>query len=99
MKTLWQIWKVLKELLSYEGRSVAKSGSPREILKAAYATYDYIDEDIWLEMLRARNDMTHIYNGEAARQMVKVILEKYIPVFVEMRERIEKDYGKIVSDL
>ena len=92
-------WKVLKELLSYEGRSVAKSGSPIEILKAAYATYDYIDEDIWLEMLRARNDMTHIYNGEAARQMVKVILEKYIPVFVEMRERIEKDYGKIVSDL
>lgn len=92
-------WKVLKELLSYEGRSVAKSGSPREILKAAYATYDYINEDIWLEMLRARNDMTHIYNGEAARQMVKVILEKYIPVFVEMRERIEKDYGKIVSDL
>ena len=92
-------WKVLKELLSYEGRSVAKSGSPREILKAAYATYDYIDEDIWLDMLRARNDMTHIYNGEAARQMVKVILEKYIPVFVEMRERIEKDYGKIVSDL
>ena len=92
-------WKVLKELLSYEGRSVAKSGSPREILKAAYATYDYIDEDIWLEMLRAGNDMTHIYNGEAARQMVKVILEKYIPVFVEMRERIEKDYGKIVSDL
>lgn len=92
-------WKVLKELLSYEGRSVAKPGSPREILKAAYATYDYIDEDIWLEMLRARNDMTHIYNGEAARQMVKVILEKYIPVFVEMRERIEKDYGKIVSDL
>ena len=92
-------WKVLKELLSYEGRSVAKSGSPREILKAAYATYDYIDEDIWLEMLRARNDMTHIYNGEAARQMVKVILEKYIPVFVEMRERIEKDYGNIVSDL
>ena len=92
-------WKVLKELLSYEGRSVAKSGSPREILKAAYATYDYIDEDIWLEMLRARNDMTHIYNGDAARQMVKVILEKYIPVFVEMRERIEKDYGKIVSDL
>lgn len=92
-------WKVLKELLSYEGRGVAKSGSPREILKAAYATYDYIDEDIWLEMLRARNDMTHIYNGEAARQMVKVILEKYIPVFVEMWERIEKDYGELVSDL
>lgn len=91
-------WKVLKELLDYEGRSVAKSGSPREILKAAYATYDYIDEDIWLEMLRARSDMTYIYNGGAARQMVKAILEKYIPVFVEMRERIERDYGGSLSE-
>ena len=29
-------WKVLKELMRYEGRSVANSGSPREIIKAAY---------------------------------------------------------------
>ncbi len=31
--------------------------------------------------------------------MVKVILEKYIPVFAELWERIEKDYGELVSDL
>lgn len=92
-------WKVLKELLRYEGKSAGGSGSPREILKAAYAVYDYLDEDIWLEMLRARNDMTHIYNGEAARQMVKTILEKYIPVFTEMEERIKRDYGDIISEI
>ncbi len=92
-------WKVLKELLRYEGKSIANPGSPREIIKAAYAIYDYLDEEIWLEMLRVRNDMTHIYNGEAAKQMVSLILERYIPAFAVMEERIRKDYGEILKDL
>ena len=92
-------WKVLKELLRYEGKSIANSGSPREIIKAAYAIYDYLDEEIWLEMLRARNDMTHIYNEEAAKQMVSLILERYIPAFAVMEEKIRKDYGEILKDL
>ena len=92
-------WKVLKELLRYEGKSIAPPGSPREIIKAAYAIYDYLDEEIWLEMLRVRNDMTHIYNGEAAKQMVSLILERYIPAFAVMEERIRKDYGEILKDL
>ena len=92
-------WKVLKELLRYEGKSIANPGSPREIIKASYAIYDYLDEKIWLEMLRARNDMTHIYNGEAAKQMVSLILERYIPAFAVMEERFRKDYGEILKDL
>ena len=92
-------WKVLKELLRYEGKSIANPGSPREIIKASYAIYDYLDEKIWLEMLRARNDMTHIYNGEAAKQMVSLILERYIPAFAVMEEKIRKDYGEILKDL
>ena len=92
-------WKVLKELLRYEGKSIANPGSPREIIKASYAIYDYLDEENWLEMLRARNDMTHIYNGEAAKQMVSLILERYIPAFAVMEEKIRKDYGEILKDL
>ena len=30
-------WKVLKELLRYEGANQAATGSPREIIKTAYA--------------------------------------------------------------
>lgn len=29
-------WKLLKETLAYEGNAVAASGSPREVLKAAF---------------------------------------------------------------
>ena len=45
-------WKVLKELLSYEGQGISASGSPKMILKTAFTIYDFIDENVWLEMLR-----------------------------------------------
>lgn len=92
-------WKVLKELLRYEGKSVANSGSPREILKAAYSVYDFIDEDIWLEMLKSRNDMTHIYDGEAAKHLVHMILRKYIPAFAIMKEKIQGKYRDILDTI
>ena len=41
-------WKVLKELLRYEGSSAAGSGSPREILKAAYGVFDFLEESAFL---------------------------------------------------
>ena len=90
-------WKVLKELLRYEGKSVANSGSPREILKAAYEVYDFIDEDVWLDMLKARNDMTHIYDGDAAKRLVNDILYRYIPEFVKLRENIVGQYEEVLS--
>lgn len=90
-------WKVLKELLRYEGKSAANSGSPREILKAAYEVYDFIDEDVWLDMLKARSDMTHIYDGDAAKRLVNDILYRYIPEFVKLRENIVVQYEEVLS--
>lgn len=92
-------WKLLKELLRYEGRSIASSGSPREILKAAYSVYEFLDEDIWLSMLKSRNDMTHIYNGQAAKQMVDVIIREYIPAFEKLQEEILKSYKDILNEI
>ena len=92
-------WKVLKELLRYEGKSAAGSGSPREILKAAYELYDFIDEDIWLEMLKSRNDMTHIYDGEAAKRLVNSILHRYIPEYIKLRDRIFDKYENVLTQI
>lgn len=88
-------WKVLKERLQYEGRTEASSGSPRSIIKTAYAVYDFMNEEIWLEMLQARNDMSHIYDGEAAKELVKKILEIYIPEFKKLQVELQKQYGEI----
>lgn len=92
-------WKVLKELLRYEGKSAANTGSPREIIKAAYGVYEFIDESIWLDMLQKRNNMTHIYDGNEAKALVETILNQYIPEFGKLSEEIESKYQDILESL
>ena len=92
-------WKVLKELLRYEGRGEANSGSPREILKTAFEVYDFIDEDIWLAMLADRNSMSHMYDGTAARRLVQDILDRYLPAFQAMHGAVLARYSERLPDL
>lgn len=90
-------WKLFKELLAYEGISSYSTGSPREIIKAAYKCYDFIDEDVWLSMLKARNTITHIYDSQQAQTMVQEIITKYIPEFQKIETALIKHYGKDVK--
>lgn len=91
-------WKLLKQLLQYEGNAQAATGSPRSIIKAAYSIYDFIDEEVWLTMLNARNDMTYIYDGQAAKQIVNNILEEYIPAFEALKQDLERLYGERLQE-
>lgn len=92
-------WKTLKDLLRHEGVAQASSGSPRDIIKAAYRTFDFIDEDVWLEMLRDRNNIMHIYDGEEAQRLVQRILESYIPALEMLRFAIMGHYGDELDDI
>ncbi|MCI8292607.1 MAG: nucleotidyltransferase [Hespellia sp.] len=88
-------WKLLKELLTYEGNKASMTGSPRSIIKEAYVVYPFFNGDIWLDMLKDRNDMAHIYDGIAAKELVKRILEQYIPQFVALEKELIQIYGDI----
>ena len=92
-------WKVLKELLVYEGVTEAANGSPREIIKAAYRTYDFINEEIWLSMLSERNSTSHVYDKKAAKTLVGKIISEYIDSFVDLEKHIEERYRNIISTL
>lgn len=90
--------KVLKELLQYEGKSIGSTGSPRSIIKVAYSVWDFIDEELWLEMLKARNDLSHMYNEAAARDLVENILNKYIGEFQKLRICLQEQYGEMLLE-
>lgn len=88
-------WKVMKEVLYYEGNKMANTGSPREIIKAAYTIfYNFMNEEVWIDMLKCRNDMTHIYDGEAARRLVIKILDEFIPEFQHLKDGLIELYGE-----
>lgn len=90
-------WKVLKELLNYEGDSRGVSGSPREIIKAAYYYFDFIEEEVWLGMLKDRNDCTHIYNKDMAEALVHKIIDLYIPAYNKMDKAVVEKYQGLIN--
>lgn len=89
-------WKLLKRLLAYEGEPIAPTGSPRDIVKAASTIYGFMDEQIWLAMLRDRNNTAHVYDGRAAAELVKTIISGYVPEFVRLRDGLVARYGEML---
>lgn len=58
-----------------------------------------MNESVWLSMLKNRNDMTHIYDGDAAKRLVDLIIEQYIPAFVQLREEINLRYKHSLDEM
>ena len=70
-------WKVMKDIITeYHGVLEYATGSPRETLRMA-CSVGLIEDDMWLEMLRARNNLAHDYDGELALKYFGNITSKY----------------------
>ena len=87
-------WKLLKKALEYEGVIETSIGSPRQVIKASYSVYDFIDEALWLDMLDDRNSAERIYDSEMAARVVEKILATYIPAFAELQDDLQSFYGE-----
>lgn len=90
--TLELYWKTLKRLLEEEG---IETRTPRETLKHAYAVGWLKNEKAWLQMLRDRNETSHVYDEEKARN----IYDNIVGYFPEMKKTFEALKGKLGSDL
>jgi nucleotidyltransferase substrate binding protein (TIGR01987 family) len=60
------MWKTLRRALLTEG---IESKTPREALMEAYRAQWLDNEEIWLSMLRDRNETSHIYDEQKARDI------------------------------
>lgn len=90
-------WKLLKRLLAYEGEAISATGSPRDIVKAAAALYDFMDEETWLAMLRDRNSTARVYDGDAVAALVDAVVARYIPEFERLRTGLLGRYQTMLT--
>ena len=81
-------WKMLKRLLLSEG---IEAKTPRETLKEAYQVGWLQDEQAWLQMLKDRNETSHAYDEEMARNILQNIV-RYFPEMKNTFHQLEQKY-------
>ena len=85
-------WKVMKDILIKQlGILDFAIGSPRETLHQSF-TNKIIDDDRWLQMLRARNQLAHDYDGTFAAEKFQDIINVYYPLFEKLKDNVKKYY-------
>ena len=85
-------WKVMKDILTKKlGILDFAAGSPRQTLQQAF-TNGLIDDDQWLQMLKARSQLAHDYDGTFATEKFQDIINVYYPLFEKFRDDVVKYY-------
>lgn len=83
-------WKAVREVLELHGVSNFKTGSPRDVLKTAYQFNFLNDEKVWLDMLKSRNTISHVYDEAAALELANAIFDSYMTALVNLRELLSE---------
>lgn len=88
--TLDLAWKTMKDIiLQHYMVSGFATGSPREVLRKAFEL-NLISGDVWMEMLKVRNEFTYDYDGTIVEKYCKIIVETYIDVLYEFKAKVEE---------
>lgn len=82
----------MKEILTIHGYEEGATGSPKIILKTAYVAGMIKDEKLWLEALQERNNVTHSYNHEIAKEIAALAKNKFYDMFCKLQKEIEKNW-------
>ena len=87
-----QSWKAMKELLESHGVAESATGSPKQILKAAYQAGMIVDEALWLEALVSRNNVSHAYNQDIALEILEKTKTSYYKMFCALQKELETNW-------
>lgn len=74
-------WHVLKDYFEYQGNPEI-TGS-RDAAREAFQKGLVLDGQVWMEMIKSRNQTSHTYNKETADEIVHKIRNQYAKAFGE----------------
>ena len=83
-------WKTMKDCLEDQG-IVGKIGSPREIIKEAFAAGLIENGEIWMDMMISRNELSHLYDEETSREIYEYIVSEYIDLFENLKKKLNEE--------
>ncbi len=82
-------WVALKYFIQYKELSQFKYA--RDIIKQAFNKSIIKDASMWLDMLEDRNNLSHIYNENMAKKIIKNISKKYVKEIKNLYDYLTKE--------
>lgn len=79
-------WNTLKDLLESRGNNDLLGS--RDTTRKAFQLNLIQNGDIWMDMIRSRNETAHTYNDETSKRIVKNINGSYYLEFVTLAEKL-----------
>lgn len=78
-------WKTLKDYMEHGGL-VSTPGTPRQVIKEAYAARILGDGQTWLDMLDHRNLVSHTYDAATFEALLESIANRYLPTILSLHQ-------------
>ena len=80
-------WKLMKSYAEYQGVDKEITGS-RDAIRWAFDSNLIVHSDIWMEMIKRRNDTSHTYDEDTAAEVVIRVKDVYFQEFVSFLDKM-----------
>ena len=79
-------WKTLKDFLENSG--VSNMFGSKDVSREAFKLGLLDEGDVWMAMIKDRNQTSHTYNPEVAKVIVENIVLQFFPAFLSLEKKL-----------
>jgi nucleotidyltransferase substrate binding protein (TIGR01987 family) len=80
-------WNVMKDYAAYQGNPEIKGS--RDAAREGFAMGLIENGEVWMEMIRSRNQSSHTYDENIANEIVRKITREYLTAFKAFGAKME----------
>ena len=80
-------WNVLKDYLTFQG--IVNITGSRDATREAFNMGLIEHGEVWMEMIKSRNQSTHTYNEEVADELQNRIIHNYYNLFFSFKSKMQ----------
>ena len=78
----------MKDWLNWQGNS--EIGGSRDATREAFSSGLLPEGEVWMEMIKSRNQSSHTYNEETAASILGLILSQYFQAFQAFEQEMSR---------
>ena len=81
-------WNIMKDYAEFQGNNNTKGS--RDATREAFKMGLISNAEVWMDMIKSRNDTSHTYNEDTAEEIIVKIIEHYCAMLLEFESKMEE---------